>query len=267
MKILAITIATLATLAMIIPSSTIIAQVPTQLPVLPEANNNHLPVQTVQDDHLIITTVTKSGQAPEGPIIIIPPKPNEGNGTIITPGENVTENNPGNITIIQPGNNVTEIPNGNITRPDNGTIIITEPGRNITETPGNVTVIDPPRPTQLPVLPPATCQCQNQTNQQPAIPPVLITPAPGQNVTTQLPAPVPAENTTTTNQNQTTITNPAGNTTTTETNQTTTSNQTGNNETSNPTPVTTIIPGMLQKTVSMNQSPPVNSWALKFRNA
>lgn len=187
---------------------------PTQLPANignmtnpTESTGNHLPVSTVQDDRLIVTTVTKNGEPPTGPIVVIPPEPDKpkDNGTILTPGGNVTapsgnvttpaENvtttpGGGNVTVISPGGNVTEIP-GNITAIGNDTIIITEPGRNITETPGNVTVIDPPvGQTEQPATP-ANCTC----NQQPApIPPVTITPAPGQNVTT---IPHPAENATT----------------------------------------------------------------------
>ena len=176
-----------------------------QLPVLPP-NPSHLPVQTFQDDHEIVTVVTKSQKPTEGPIIVIPPKPGEDNSTILTPGENITAENPGNITIIKPDGNVTEIENGNVTQPDNETIIIAPPDRNITETPGNVTVIDPPVATQLPAEKPCTC------NQTPAssIPPVRVMPAPGQNITTinppqisQLPTFPPAANQSPTESNNT----------------------------------------------------------------
>lgn len=161
----------------------------TQLPIFPQApsTTQHLPVQTVQDHSHIVTTVTKTGEAPTGPIVIIPPVPGGGeNGTILTPGENVSGGVPENVTIVAPDGNVTEIPNGNVTVIDNETVIITAPPeRNITETPGNVTIIDPPHIATLPVFPtgqqPANCTC-NQTNQP--IPPVVVTPAPGQNITT-----------------------------------------------------------------------------------
>lgn len=213
------------------------AQVATQLPANiphPAANTTtaHLPVETYQNDNHIVITVTKNPEVPPGPIIVIPPpEGTNGNGTIITPGENVSAGNPGNITIITPGGNVTEVPSANdtVTRVDNETVVITPPDRNITETPANVTVIDPPpHPAQLPVIEqPAAAPCKcNQTS----IPPVTITPAPGQNVTT---LPHPAEGNITSQPlppatNQTTTTNE----TTTSSNQTTTttpgpSNQTG----------------------------------------
>lgn len=168
------------------------AQTATQLPVIPPATpttEDHLPVHTTQDDTHIITTVTKKGEAPTGPIVILPPSPDNENGTIITPDENITAENPGNITIISPGGNVTELP-GNITNVGNDTVIIAPPDRNITEVPvtpnENITVIGPPHPEHPIVLPP------NETNAgQPctcnAPPPVLVTPAPGQNVTTNPP--------------------------------------------------------------------------------
>ena len=201
-----------------------------QLPVLP--NPNHLPVQTFQDDHEIVTVVTKSQKPTEGPIIVIPPKPGEDNSTILTPGENITAENPGNITIIKPDGNVTEIENGNVTQPDNETIIIAPPDRNITETPGNVTVIDPPAPAQLPAEKPCTC------NQTPAssIPPVRVMPAPGQNITTinppqisQLPTFPPAQPPTS-NQSPTESNNTGGNNTA--------SNQTASDNTPKVNPLT-----------------------------
>lgn len=169
-----------ATLTMVIPTYAI-----------SNAKAESLPLQTFQDENHIVITITKNGEPPQGPIVIIPPQPGSGNenGTIITPGENVTAENPGNVTVITPGGNVTEIP-GNITNAGNDTIIIAPPDRNITETPGNVTVIDPPRPPVVNETPATPCTC-NQT--QPSIPPVTITPAPGQNVTT---LPHPSENAT-----------------------------------------------------------------------
>lgn len=198
---LAIAVIALAIIAttIVMPLTNIRAQIPAQLPAnIPPAttNGDHLPVHTVQDDRFIVTTVTKSGEPPTGPVIIIPPEPGQpGNGTIITPGENITTENPGNITIISPGGNITELP-GNITNVGNDTVIITPPDRNVTETPGNVTVISPPLGGNETV--PAPCTCQNQTVQQPpvTIPPVIISPAPGQNVTTT-PQPPAANNITT----------------------------------------------------------------------
>lgn len=165
---------------MIIPVTTKAQPTITTLPSLPQSG--HLPVTTVQDENHIVTTVTKSGNAPTGPIIIIPPAEGTGdNGTILTPGENVSSGVPENITIISPGGNITEVP-GNITNIGNDTVIIAPPDRNITETPGNVTIIDPPTATTLPVIP-GTTPANNCTCNQP-IPPVMVTPAPGQNITT-----------------------------------------------------------------------------------
>src|SRR5215831_11495195 len=176
------------------PAAITIAQKATQLPANINQSNSqsHLPVETVQNDNLIITTVHKNGQPlPEQPIIILPPeKPGE-NATIETPSNNET-------TVIQPGGNVTEFP-GNVTNVDNETVIITPPDRNITEVPispdQNITVIGPPvhnesQPAQQP-----PCTCQNQSNTQPGneIPPVQVIPAPGQNVTTHPPQ-LPNEN-------------------------------------------------------------------------
>lgn len=198
---LAIAFTALAIIAttLVIPLTNIRAQIPAQLPAnIPPAetvaNGDHLPVHTTQDDRLIITTVTKSGEPPTGPVIILPPEPGKDNGTIVTPDENITAENPGNITIISPGGNVTELP-GNITNVGNDTVIITPPDRNVTETPGNVTVISPPLGGNETVPP---CTCQNQTQPQPptTIPPVIISPAPGQNIT-QVPQPPAANNITT----------------------------------------------------------------------
>lgn len=250
-SILAIAVAltavmTLATLPTIVGIKTQ-AQVATQLPTIP-ANSDHLPVHTVQDDKAIVTTVTKSGNAPEGPVIVIPPGPAGGeNGTIITPGENSTVENPGNITIITPGGNVTEIP-GNVTEINNGTgIIIVPPEQNITEVPispsENITVIGP-HPEHPIVLPNETnagqgqpCTCSNQTT---TIPPVLITPAPGQNVTTNPPVTeqpggahgnetFPANNATQSNPPTGTGTNQTGNTGSNETQTTPANNNTNTN--------------------------------------
>ncbi len=203
---IAVALAAVITLASTPVLLQIRAQTATQLPVIPPAEpatGDHLPVHTVQDDDHIVTVVTKHGEAPTGPIVIIPPEPGKpGNGTIITPGGNVTVpagnetgnqgQNPGNITVIEPGGKVTEIP-GNITNVGNDTIVIAPPDRNITEVPispaENITVIGPPHPEHPIVLPNETnagqpCTCNNQSA---TIPPVLITPAPGQNVTTNPP--------------------------------------------------------------------------------
>lgn len=83
----------------------------------------------------IVVTITRSPEAPPGPIVIIPPNETEGedNATVILPQPPVDNETgiqpPGNITIIEPDGNVTQVPDG-----------------NITQTPGNVTVIDPPAP-------------------------------------------------------------------------------------------------------------------------
>jgi hypothetical protein len=144
--------------------------------------NDHLPVHTVQDDNYIVTTITKQGKAPEGPIVVIPGPGGSENGTIIAPGNNSTNEN---VTVITPGGNVTELP-GNVTNVGNDTVIVAPPDRNVTETPGNVTVISPPLGNENQTTVPAPCTC-NQTQPPATIPPVLITPAPGQNVTTNPP--------------------------------------------------------------------------------
>lgn len=191
----------IASLAMIIPSAILVQQ-------QTQAQTKDLPLQTFQDENHIVITITKNGEPPQGPIVILPPSPGNENGTILTPGENSTAENPGNVTVISPGGNVTEIP-GNITAAGNDTVIIAPPDRNITETPGNVTVIDPPRPPVVNETVPAPCTC-NQT--QPSIPPVIVTPAPGQNVTTgeQPPLPQPPI----TNNSGSNQTSPIGNETT-----------------------------------------------------
>lgn len=107
-------------------------------------------------------------------------------------------------TVISSNGTVTEVPGGNVTIVDNGTVVIAPNGTDVSTTPSNVTVIVPPNATNTGnQSQPCTC---NQTQPQPqpteqngTIPPVTIIPAPGQNVTTQLPAPVPLppiENTT-----------------------------------------------------------------------
>lgn len=151
-------------------------------------------IKVVQDTDHIVITVTKNGAATEGPIVVIPPKEGEGNnGTILTPGENVTAGKPGegNVTIISPTGNITEVPNGNITQIDNSTVVVTEPNRTVTETPANVTVIDPPK---------TECGCGNQGTVQSNT---------TQTNTTEIPGQLPVTNTTQTN---TTQTFPAGTT-------------------------------------------------------
>lgn len=269
-SVLAIT-AVLTTVMTLIAVPTLIgirsqAQTPTQV----SNTGDHLPVHTVQTDDLIVTTVTKHGAAPEGPIIVVPPTEGHENGTIITPGENITVGNPGNVTVILPGGNVTEIP-GNVTSIGNDTVIIAPPDRNITETPGNVTIIDPPRPPVVNETVPAPCTC-NQT--QPSIPPVIVTPAPGQNVTTgeQPPLPQPPI----TNNSGSNQTSPIGNETTTTPPaqpQLPADNQTGNtggNETQSPnnstgnstTPVSMMaFPGF--HITSVNYVGPNSQWLKK----
>lgn len=87
-----------------------------------------------------------------------------------------------NNTIVIPTNgSIIEVP-GNVTSIDNDTVIVTPDNDTISELPGNVTVISPPEPE---------CQCPtgNETAAPPAeeepLAPVLVTPAPGQNVTIQ----------------------------------------------------------------------------------
>lgn len=146
-----------------------------------------LPTSVFQDDKQIVTIVTKSGEAPKGPVVVVPNPEGGKNGTIITPGDNKTAEN-GNVTIIEPNGNVTEVHGGNVTVVDNNTVVVAPPDRNVTTTPGNVTVIDPPAPAKNETgnnNNNNTCTCQNQTTPSGngSIPPVQITPAPGQNVT------------------------------------------------------------------------------------
>ena len=90
-------------------------------------------------------------------------------------------------TVIPENGTVIQVP-GNITVIDNDTVIIAPDNETITETPGNVTVIDPPVPE------PCGCPVVNETAppaEEPAdgIPDVIITPAPGQNITEVPPVP------------------------------------------------------------------------------
>lgn len=267
MKTIALAIIVIAALATTIIPATVLripssaAQVATQLPANignntnpnePSSAKSHLPVNTVQDHQFIVTTVTKGDAAPEGPIIVIPPTNQSGNenGTIIAPGENSTVTNPGNITIIQPGGNITEVSgNDTITPIDNETIVIAPPDRNITEVPigpdENITVIGPPIKNET--QPPATaapCACNNVT-QQP-LPPVLVTPAPGQNVETNNPVlGQPTDNQTTGN-NETHVTPPLPmppvNTNASN------SNQSGGNNGGNRTTVNSLLNGIIPST-------------------
>lgn len=136
-------------------------------------------VKTTQNQDYISILITKNPDEstppqPEVPVIIVP---GEGeNGTIVVPDQNETG---GNVTIIDPIGNVTQIPDGNVTVIDNDTVVVAPPDENITETPGNVTVIDPEPP-----LPPTEEECgcppANETGEP--IPPVVVEPAPGQEV-------------------------------------------------------------------------------------
>lgn len=85
-----------------------------------------------------------------------------------------------NTVVIPPNGTIIEVP-GNVTVIDNNTVIVTPDNNTVTPLPGNVTVITPPEPEP--------CACPPIEEQQPApgIPPVIVTPAPGQNVTTELP--------------------------------------------------------------------------------
>lgn len=199
-----VSIIALTALVLVIPFGTL-GKVTASTPIL----GGIAKIQGVDDGNHTVITITKNGTEPTGPVIVVPPKPGENNtqhenGTILTPPAD------NNTVIIIDNGTVTEIPDGNVTHIDNGTVIISDENRTITETPGNVTVIDPPKENQTApsANTSAPCSCQNQTSgnvtQQP-IPPVVVTPAPGQNVTTseQPPAIPPADNQSQTNTNET----------------------------------------------------------------
>jgi len=86
-----------------------------------------------------------------------------------------------NTVVIPPNGTVIEIP-GNITQVDNDTVIIAPTNETITTTPGNVTVIDPPAPEP--------CGCPSATENATTgeggpLQPVIVQPAPGQEVITE----------------------------------------------------------------------------------
>ena len=86
-----------------------------------------------------------------------------------------------NNTVIIPSNGtIIEVP-GNVTAIDNDTVVIAPENETITELPGNVTVITPE--------PPAPCQCPAAANETAApggpLAPVVVQPAPGQEVVTR----------------------------------------------------------------------------------
>lgn len=83
-----------------------------------------------------------------------------------------------NTVVIPPNGTIIEVP-GNVTQIDNDTVVIVPENETVTEVPGNVTVITPPAPE------PCGCPVANETTPaaEPEIPPVLIRPAPGQNIT------------------------------------------------------------------------------------
>jgi hypothetical protein len=85
-----------------------------------------------------------------------------------------------NTVVIPPNGTVIEVP-GNITQVDNDTVVIAPANETVTPLPGNVTVITPPEPE------PCGCPPPPVEEQPVEIPDVIITPAPGQNVTTELP--------------------------------------------------------------------------------
>lgn len=121
-----------------------------------------------------------------------------------------------NTVVIPPNGTVIEVP-GNVTQIDNDTVIIAPENETITEVPGNVTVISPPEPEPCgcPEVPPPV-------ETAPPIEPVLVAPAPGQEVITtngtelianesqEEPIPIPPEQLPTTG-NETVETPPVGN--------------------------------------------------------
>lgn len=175
-SLFAITLATIAVFGGIMPFTSMSTMTKAQtnetnsVPILGGIAN----LNTVQDDTHVAFTITKNAANNE-------------------------------TTVISQNGTVTEVPGGNVTVVDNGTVVVAPDNSTITTTPGNTTVIEPPRnETVTPVQP---CNC-NQS--QPTIPNVVVTPAPGQNVTTQappetpIPTPIPLppiENNTNTNTN------------------------------------------------------------------
>lgn len=157
-SLFAITLATIAVFGGIMPFTSMSTMTKAQtnetnsVPILGGIAN----LNTVQDDTHVAFTITKNAANNE-------------------------------TTVISQNGTVTEVPGGNVTVVDNGTVVVAPDNSTITTTPGNTTVIEPPRnETVTPVQP---CNC-NQTT-QPTIPNVVVTPAPGQNVTTQAPPETP----------------------------------------------------------------------------
>lgn len=141
----------------------------TQLPVFPE-------------EEAPPATATESGG---GSILVQTPEPfnvtttQESDSATIHVKLNLASEN--TTTVIPENGTVIQVP-GNITVIDNDTVIISPDNETITEIDGNITVISP--------IPPEPCGCPvvNETapaTEEPAdgIPDVIITPAPGQNVT------------------------------------------------------------------------------------
>jgi hypothetical protein len=84
-----------------------------------------------------------------------------------------------NNTVVIPSNGtVIEVP-GNVTVIDNDTVIVTPDNDTVTEIPGNVTVVTPPEPE------PCECPAVEPPAEEGPIDPVLVTPAPGQQVITE----------------------------------------------------------------------------------
>jgi hypothetical protein len=78
-----------------------------------------------------------------------------------------------NVTVIEPDGNVTVVPDVNVTVIDNDTVVIAPPTENVTTIPeNNVTVITPA---------PEPCGCP--TGNETGLAPVIVRPAPGQEVT------------------------------------------------------------------------------------
>ena len=83
-----------------------------------------------------------------------------------------------NTVVIPPNGTIIEVP-GNVTVIDNTTVVVTPDNSTVTELPGNVTVISPPEPE------PCQCPAANATEQPSGIEPVIVQPAPGQQVITE----------------------------------------------------------------------------------
>jgi hypothetical protein len=83
-----------------------------------------------------------------------------------------------NTVVIPPNGTIIEVP-GNITQVDNDTVVITPDNETVTDLPGNVTVITPPEPE------PCGCPPVEEPATGGPIDPVIVTPAPGQEVITE----------------------------------------------------------------------------------